>query len=201
MQVAKVRVDGARARVLTREPIPANASGLTVAFILSEVWDGLQITCFFKAGDIMRRAEEFSVVGAIIPEDVLKSPGEKLFVGLQGVNRLTKTVIPTIWADLGDILPSAYDESYWDDDDDNVEGDESDSQNVLEKIDALFKIIGDVNELNTEDKDSIVDAINSNANSIGYIKDSSDIDSFSDVEAALKNNADQVVSTMYAIDF
>lgn len=200
MQVAKVRVDGARARVLTLESIPANASGLTVAFVLSDVWDGLQATCLFKAGDIVCRAEEFSVVGAIIPKDVLKYPGEKLFVGLQGVNRLTKTVIPTIWADLGDILPSAYDESYWDDDD-NAEGDESGNQNVLEKIDALFKIIGDVNELNTEDKDSIVDAINSNANSIGYIKDSSDIDSFSDVEAALKNNADQVVSTMYAIDF
>lgn len=106
MEVAKIRVDGAFANVVERRAIP---SGLTGGTILVEyapgIWDNLSKTVVFR-GVITKDVitQEYVVE---IPWETVAAPNKRLQVGFYGVNAAGEQIIPTLWADLGLILPGA----------------------------------------------------------------------------------------------
>lgn len=74
----------------------------TVRFSFNSDWDGLDRTAVFHAGD-----DQISVVlddsnECQIPWEVLENPGRNLSVGVYGTKGGT-VVLPTIWAQLGEI--------------------------------------------------------------------------------------------------
>lgn len=90
-----------------REPVTSGSVNVyPVRFEFSEDWDGLARTAVFQAG-----GEPVSVLldntnACNIPWEVLVSPGVQLRVGVYGTKG-EDTVLPTIWASLGQVLPGA----------------------------------------------------------------------------------------------
>lgn len=77
------------------------------AFALSEDWDGLDRTAVFRAGT---RSVSVLLGGdnaAVVPWEVLQTPGITLHIGLYGAGP-DGLVLPTIWAEVGMIRPGAY---------------------------------------------------------------------------------------------
>ena len=77
------------------------------AFALSEDWDGLDRTAVFRAGT---RSVSVLLGGdnaAVVPWEVLQTPGITLHIGLYGAGP-DGLVLPTVWAEIGMIRPGAY---------------------------------------------------------------------------------------------
>lgn len=77
-----------------------------VAFQFSADWDGLDRTAVFRSGN-----EKISMLldgenQCQIPWEVLRTPNQKLYVGVYGTRR-GEIVLPTIWEYLGEIRPGA----------------------------------------------------------------------------------------------
>ena len=106
LEIAKIRVDGTFANVVERRAIP---SGLTGGTILVEyapgIWDNLSRTVVFRGVTTKDVITQESIVE--IPWETVAAPNKRLQVGFYGVNAAGEQIIPTLWADLGLILPGA----------------------------------------------------------------------------------------------
>ena len=117
-----------------------------VQFVFSSDWDGLTKTAVFQAG-----SNKYSVLldesnEAPIPWEVLQNPRRTLYAGVYGTNG-ESLVLPTIWASLGTIQEGA-----------NPGKDtQPPTPSVYEQILAE---IGNLDNLATSEKDSLVSAIN-----------------------------------------
>ena len=117
-----------------------------VQFVFSSDWDGLTKTAVFQAG-----SNKYSVLldesnEATIPWEVLQNPRRTLYAGVYGTNG-ESLVLPTIWASLGTIQEGA-----------NPGKDtQPPTPSVYEQILAE---IGNLDNLATSEKDSLVSAIN-----------------------------------------
>ena len=117
-----------------------------VQFVFSSDWDGLTKTAVFQAG-----SDKYSVLldesnEAPIPWEVLQNPRRTLYAGVYGTNG-ESLVLPTIWASLGTIQEGA-----------NPGKDtQPPTPSVYEQILAE---IGNLDNLATSEKDSLVSAIN-----------------------------------------
>ena len=90
--------------VRKRGPLTSGSAGVyPVRFEFSTDWDGLNRTAVFQAdGEPVRLLlDESGACG--IPREVLVKPGVRLKTGVYGVQG-GEIVLPTIWADLGEIL-------------------------------------------------------------------------------------------------
>ena len=90
--------------VRKRGPLTSGSAGVyAVRFEFSPDWDGLSRTAVFQAdGEPARMLlDERGACG--IPREVLVKPGVRLRTGVYGVQG-GEIVLPTIWADLGEIL-------------------------------------------------------------------------------------------------
>lgn len=105
MIIAHIHVTGIQAQTVFANEIPADILGAEVAFTFDTDWDGLSKTVVFKGGQTVHLLNPGSVVP--IPQEVLHTPGQRLYVGVLGTDSRQDQVIPTLWAELGQIRSSA----------------------------------------------------------------------------------------------
>lgn len=87
-----------------REPITSGSVNVYPArFEFSADWDNLERTAVFRAGDKSVSVLLDETGETVIPWEVLATPGKRLEAGVYGT-RGGDLVLPTIWADLGEIL-------------------------------------------------------------------------------------------------
>lgn len=93
--------------VRRREPVTSGSVNIyPVQFEFSEDWDGLARTAVFRAGTESRSLLLEESGACTVPWEPLTKAGVHLFAGVCGT-RDGRTVLPTIWADLGVILEGA----------------------------------------------------------------------------------------------
>ena len=142
----KITANGVCARAQRLESLTSGMVGAKVAFALSPDFDGLTVTAVFTNGavtkDVLNPGDE-----CFIPPEVLETAGKTVKVGIYAV-RGSELVIPTVYAPIGVVLPGA-----------DPSGDTSTSATlpVWAQIEAM---IGSLDDLTTEAKNSLVAAIN-----------------------------------------
>ena len=88
------------------QPPVSGTVGLTVAFTLDESWNSLNKIAVFRAnGRVMDVLCPENT--AVVPWELLQKPGCRLWAGIYGTNEDGTVQIPTVWTDLGVILPGA----------------------------------------------------------------------------------------------
>lgn len=110
------------------------------------LWDGLTKTVVFRgavAKDVINAGETVTV-----PPEVLAVSSRVLSVGVYGVDADGTLVIPTLWADLGKVMPSA-----------DPSGDTSTNPS-LPVWAQLSALIGNLDDLTTKAKENLVAAVN-----------------------------------------
>ena len=106
MQTMKISVTGNTAAVTCLTPVTAGTVGMPVEFTFDESWAGLTKTAVFRAGE--RTMDCLGLESkTTVPWELLRRPGCHLFAGVYGCNGDGSLQIPTVWADLGVILPGA----------------------------------------------------------------------------------------------
>lgn len=117
-----------------------------VQFVFSSDWDGLTKTAVFQAGSYKYSVLLDESNEVPIPWEALQNPRRTLYAGVYGTNG-ESLVLPTIWASLGTIQEGA-----------NPGKDtQPPTPSVYEQILAE---IGNLDNLATSEKDSLVSAIN-----------------------------------------
>ena len=106
MQIMKISVTGNTAAVTCLTPVTAGTVGMPVEFTFDESWAGLTKTAVFRVGE--RTMDCLGLESkTTVPWELLRRPGCHLFAGVYGCNADGSLQIPTVWADLGVILPGA----------------------------------------------------------------------------------------------
>ena len=117
-----------------------------VQFAFSSDWDGLTKTAVFQAGSYKYSVLLDESNEVPIPWEVLQNPRRTLYAGVYGTNG-ESLVLPTIWASLGTIQEGAN----------PGQDTQPPTPSVYEQILAE---IGNLDNLATSEKDSLVSAIN-----------------------------------------
>lgn len=146
MELAKMEVSRAEIRKVHRGKLTSGMVGAEVAFSFDDAWDGLNRIAVFKAGGTVK---DVLLIGesCVIPHEVLERPVH-LVVGVYGTDTDGSVVIPTVWADLGMVEQGAKPSG------------EISKKPTPEVWAQILGMIGDLKKLNTEDKSSLVAAIN-----------------------------------------
>lgn len=101
-----VKVNGASIQATVDGKITSGMVGLPVEISYDDSWQGLYKTAFFKSGNFIRKVDSVSN-SAVVPWEVLRKPGSRLEVGVEGRTSDGDIVIPTIWATAGMIFQGA----------------------------------------------------------------------------------------------
>lgn len=147
MQIAKLRINGISVEAESPEKIPCGLIGGQVRLEFTDpVWDGLQKTAVFRGA---QTKDVLNVGGSVeIPVETLSEVGRELWVGICGTNAEGTMVIPTLWAKLGTVWSSA-----------DPSGDLS-ADPELPVWAQLLAMIGNVGQLETQNRESLVQALN-----------------------------------------
>ena len=125
------------------------SKAVSVRFAFSEDWDGLTKTAVFSNGratvDVLAANWDGDTVD--VPPEVLAVAGRYARVGVYGANA-SGVVLPTVWVSLGKVQPAA-----------EPSGDPS-AEPTLPVWAQLQEQIGDLNDLKTYNKETLVAAIN-----------------------------------------
>lgn len=106
MNIANVKVNGVEAVSDQWCRIPAGIVGATVSFqYTGDIWASLRKTVVFRSVVIRDVIDAGEIVA--IPPEVVAESCSTLCVGVYGVDAQGKVVIPTLWAELGEVLPAA----------------------------------------------------------------------------------------------
>ncbi len=106
MEAIQMTVTGTSAVVSGKYPITAGTVGLPVEFTFDSQWQPLQKTAVFRVSGKCLDCVNIEK-SAIVPWELLKRPGCRLWCGVYGTDDSGTLQIPTVWADLGEILPGA----------------------------------------------------------------------------------------------
>lgn len=150
----KIYISGNRADVIEREPLTSGTFGKVLNFAFTEDWRLLIKYAVFE-GSGRRIALTNIGDSCIIPHEVLAKHGGALRVGVYGRTADGSAATPTVYAQLGIIQRGA---------DPNADPSTKPTLPVWAQIQAQ---IGDLSNLTTEDKTSLVAAINEAAESGG----------------------------------
>ncbi len=147
MKIAEVKVAKTTCETTRLVPIPKGIVGATVSIEYTDsAWDGLQKTVVFRSAvtkDVLAAGNE-----VVVPAEVVSRAGVNLYMGVYGVDAANNVVIPTIWAELGLVNGAAA-----------PSGDTSTNPSlpVWAQIQGM---IGNLDDLNTAAKSSLVAAVN-----------------------------------------
>ena len=153
MDVARVAVTGSKATAELLTPVTTGMVGATVSITYDGEWDSLNKQVLFRRGN----NKVMQATGSIIPHEILTSPYETLFVGVYGFTSDGTIVIPTVWAKICEIRQGV-----------DPEGDESADPTSPVYL-QLTRDIGDLKQLNTNTKESLVAAVNELTETLGII--------------------------------
>ena len=133
-------------RCVQSEPLTSGMVGQTIHFEYSHDFDGLAVTAVFTDGkntvDVVNPGNE-----CVIPHEVLTTVGAIVKVGIYAT-RGNELVIPTVYANIGVVLKGA-----------DPSGDVS-ADPTLPVWAQTQALIGNLSQIETETKDSLVAAIN-----------------------------------------
>lgn len=147
MIIAKLVVDGVSIRAESCERIPKGIIGAQLAVEFADAaWEGLQKTMVFRGSETKTVLNAEKLV--TIPAEVVSTAGVDLMVGVCGTDPEGTVMIPTLWAELGKVWGAALPTE-------DVTTDPS--LPVWAQIQAM---VGDLNQLATEDRESLVKAVN-----------------------------------------
>ena len=147
MKIAEVKVAKTTCETTRLVPIPKGIVGATVSIeYMDSAWDGLQKTVVFRSAvtkDVLAAGNE-----VVVPAEVVSRAGVNLYMGVYGVDAANNVVIPTIWAELGLVNGAAA-----------PSGDSSTNPS-LPAWAQIQGMIGNLDDLNTAAKSSLVAAVN-----------------------------------------
>lgn len=121
--------------------------GATVNFAFDDEWKDLSRVAVFRSGHIVKDQLQWEENTVQIPPEVLL-PDTELYVGVEGRSGDGAVVIPTVWVRAAYVYPGA-----------NASGDPS-TEPTLPVWAQIKAMIGDLAQLGTADKSSLVAAIN-----------------------------------------
>ena len=147
MKIAEVKVAKTTCETTRLVPIPKGIVGATVSIeYMDSAWDGLQKTVVFRSAvtkDVLAAGNE-----VVVPAEVVSRAGVYLYMGVYGVDAANNVVIPTIWAEIGLVNGAAA-----------PSGDTSTNPS-LPVWAQIQDMIGNLDDLNTAAKSSLVAAVN-----------------------------------------
>lgn len=154
MKIATIRVSGVEAVAVDVKKITAGLTGAEVVMEYTDpLWNGLTKKVIFDGAETVSAVETGDRV--IIPVEAVRQEGVLLRVGVYGVSSDEELAIPTIWAEIGNVLPAVPGKSVG-----------PGSQATAEWA-QILAMIGDLRNLTTEAKANLVAAINEAALSGG----------------------------------
>lgn len=146
-KIATVCVSGATAVAIDPKPIPRGITGAVVELRYDDsIWAGLRKKVAFRGSAETEDLCDGSTV--TFPAEVAQKKNAQVTVGITGVSEDGTVIIPTLWADLGKVLDSAYG-NY-----------PAPGEPVPPVWAQLLTMIGDLKNLDTEAKDNLVNAVN-----------------------------------------
>ena len=110
MSDIRIAVSAADAAVTKAATLTGGMVGASVTFAFSgDEWTSLRKIAVFRAGGVQRSVEQADWSGSActIPWECLAYAGERLLIGVYGMDETGQVVIPTIYADCGWIQPGA----------------------------------------------------------------------------------------------
>lgn len=110
MSDIRIAVSAADAAVTKAATLTGGMVGASVTFAFSgDEWTSLRKIAVFRAGSVQRSVEQADWSGSTctIPWECLAYAGERLLIGVYGMDETGQVVIPTIYADCGWIQPGA----------------------------------------------------------------------------------------------
>ena len=143
-----VKISKAVATVEKDGIITAGMVGVPVSFMFDSWWDGLTVTAVFKGSGAPISVPLLGATETVVPWEVLKRPCTLLRIGAEGRLPDGTLVIPTTWATVGAVMPGA-----------NATDDLAKPPTPT-AFDRIMSQIGNMNDLATEDKSSLVAAVN-----------------------------------------
>lgn len=144
----RLRVDHAALRLIRKEVVTSGAVNVFyVEFEFDDGWNGLTRIAQFRSGETIKSwvLPEDNI--CIIPWEVLMTAGVNLEIGVMGMDG-EDIVLPTVWINVGIIQEGASG------------GDTPLPSPTPSLYEQLLRAIGNLEELKTEDKSSVVAAIN-----------------------------------------
>lgn len=142
-----IDISGAVATIRKHEVLTKGRVGAQVLFLFDEDWTGLTKMAVFRQGAVTKDCV-INANKAAVPWECLESVGIPVEIGVYGISSGGDIIIPTIWATTREVREGA-----------DPSGDES-LDPTLEVWAQILALMGDLNELNTENKDTLVAAIN-----------------------------------------
>lgn len=100
MEIATIAISSNLAKVMEQNCITSGTIGARVCVIFDETWDGMAKTYVWRGSGVTK---DDPLATGTVPPEVLVKPWEHLFFGVYGTRNGTAT--PTVWADLGMIVP------------------------------------------------------------------------------------------------
>ena len=105
----KLTVNGSAIRCLARSIVTTGMAGAPVEFVFDSAWDAISgRTAVFRCGDVERQMVLEENGGAVIPAEVLHTPGRTLYIGVYGTAASGATwPAPTPFCDCGAVQQGA----------------------------------------------------------------------------------------------
>ena len=106
IELATILVSDVEARVVDLKPIPTKIAGGTVRMIYDDpMWEQMTKNAVFVGSKAVTVLDIGDVVE--IPAEAVAHPGKMLKIGICGMTADGKTMIPTVYANLGQVRPAA----------------------------------------------------------------------------------------------